>query len=121
MSIAVIKTVVTRLVQMEPQTLISFDIGRSSATVGAPFDPLNDRIGHRPLIGDAPVSASNQCNEWRRVTSVIPAGESKHQPGTEVQAIKLSPYRAGLAEPALQRFRTVAALPTCYFPPRLSL
>ena len=28
---------------------------------------------------------------------------------------------AGLAEPALQRFQAVAALPTCYFPPRLSL
>ena len=44
-----------------------------------------------------------------------------HRLGTGVQAIKLSPYRAGLAEPALQRFQTVAALPTCYFPPRLSL
>ena len=27
----------------------SFDIGRSSATVGALFVPLNDRIGHHPF------------------------------------------------------------------------
>ena len=46
---------------------------------------------------------------------------SFHHLETEVQAIKPSPYRAGLAEPALQRFQTVAALPTCCFPPRLSL
>ena len=44
-----------------------------------------------------------------------------HLLGTRVQAVKLSPYRAGLAEPALQRFQTVAALPTCCCPPGLSL
>ena len=43
-----------------------------------------------------------------------------HRLETGVQAIQLSPYRAGLAEPALQRFRTVAAFPTCYFPLWLS-
>ena len=48
-------------------------------------------------------------------------GWQEHQLGTGVQAIKLSPYRAGLAEPVLQRFGTVAALPTCCCPPRLSL
>ena len=36
--------------------------------------PRIDRIGHRPLIEGAPVSATGQCNEWRRVTSVRPAG-----------------------------------------------
>ena len=34
--------------------------------------------------------------------------------------IQLSPYRAGLAEPALQCFQAVAALPTCCFPHWLS-
>ena len=67
------------------------------------------------------VAASDRCNEWRRDTSVLPAGAEKHHLATGVQAIQLSPYRAGLAEPALQRFGAVAALPTCYFPPRLSL
>ena len=43
-----------------------------------------------------------------------------HRLETGVQSIQLSPYRAGLAEPALQRFRTVAAFPTCYSPPWLS-
>ena len=82
--------------------------------------PLYDLIGHCPLIGGASVAASDRCNERRRVTSVLPAGSEKHQLGTGVQAIKPSPYRAGLAEPALQRFGTVAALPTCYCPLRLS-
>ena len=53
---------------------VIFDIGRSSATVGAPFVPLNDHIGHRPLIGVALVPSSYRGNEWRRVTSVLPAG-----------------------------------------------
>ena len=48
-------------------------------------------------------------------------GWQEHHLGTGVQAVQLSPYRAGLAEPALQRFGAVAALPTCYFPPGLSL
>ena len=52
----------------------SVDIGRSSATVGAPFVPLNDHTGHRPLIGVALFHSSDQCNERRRVTSVLPAG-----------------------------------------------
>ena len=55
--------------------------------------------------------STGQCNERRRVSSVLPAGEIRHRLGTGVQAIKLSPYRAGLAEPALQRFQAVAALP----------
>ena len=69
------------------------------------------------------VPSSDQCNERRRVTSVLPTGgkNTNWELGTGVQAIKLSPYRAGLAEPVLQRFGTVAALPTCCFPPRLSL
>ena len=83
--------------------------------------PCIDHIGHRPLIEGAPVPETGQCNEWRRVTSVLPAGELIHHLETGVQAIQLSPYRAGLAEPALQRFQTVTALPTCCFPPRLSL
>ena len=53
---------------------VPFDIRRPSATVGAPFVPLNDHIGHRPLTGGAPVTTTGQCNEWRRVTSVLPAG-----------------------------------------------
>ena len=67
------------------------------------------------------VTDTDHCIERRRVASVLPAGEVLHRLGTGVQAIQLSPYRAGLAEPALQRFQTVAALPTCYFLPRLSL
>ena len=47
-------------------------------------------------------------------------GWPEHRLGTRVQAIQLSPYRAGLAEPALQRFQAVAALPTCCCPLWLS-
>ena len=66
------------------------------------------------------VHTADQCKGWRRVTSVLPAGVLIHRLGTGVQAIKLSPYRAGLAEPALQRFWAVAALPTCCCPLWLS-
>ena len=59
-------------------------------------------------MGDAGLQAF-----YRRVPSF-------HHLGTGVQAIKLSSYRTGLAEPALQRFQVVAALPTCCFPRQLS-
>ena len=77
-------------------------------------------MGHRSLIGGAWIDTTHPCNEGRRVSSVLPAGVDLHQLETGVQAMQLSPYRAGLAEPALQRFQTVAALPTCCFPPWLS-
>ena len=76
--------------------------------------------GHRSPIGSALAGRLGQCTERHRVASVLPAGGSKHQLGTGVQAIQLSPYRAGLAEPALQRLQTVAALPTCCCLPWLS-
>ena len=92
-----------------------------ATSVGAPFVPLNDLVGHRSPIGSALAPTRDRSNGWRRAASVLPAGVLIHRLGTGVQAIKLSPYRAGLAEPALQRFGAVAALPTCYFPPRLLL
>ena len=47
-------------------------------------------------------------------------GCREHHLATGVQAIQPSPYRAGLAEPTLQRFGAVAALPTCCCPSWLS-
>ncbi len=40
--------------------------------------------------------------------------------GIEVQAVSLSPYRSGVAEPHRTRFPVLPALPTCYFPLALS-
>jgi hypothetical protein len=39
---------------------------------------------------------------------------------TGLQAIQLSPYRAGLAEPCSTHFQATSAFLICYFPVRLS-
>ena len=36
--------------------------------------------------------------------------------GIEVQAVSLSPYRSGVAEPDRTRLLVLPAFPTCYFP-----
>ena len=65
----------TKTVSRRDRLLVIFDIGRSSATVGAPFVPLNDHIGHRLPIEGASATSTGQGNGQRRVTSVLPAGE----------------------------------------------
>ena len=69
------RTLVTKTVSSRDRLPVIFDIGRSSATVGAPFVPLNDHIGHRLPIEGASATSTGQGNGQRRVTSVLPAGE----------------------------------------------
>src|SRR5262249_57794110 len=57
---------------------------------------------------------------WACVLDAGAAGVPLPPAGIGIQAMQLSPYRAGLAGRHLQRLPVAPAFPTCSFPPRLS-
>ena len=79
--------------------------------------------GHSPpsACREFPATPSQwPVNRQLRVIGVISEGRRLSSLRTEVQAIQLSPYRAGLAEHRPKHPRPASAFPTCYCPLWLS-
>jgi len=94
--------------------------GTSENDVGASRMSLDEVIPHRPV--SRVYSERNENSELSLASVCKRATDGCAVPplGIEVQAVSLSPYRSGVAEPYRTRFLALPAFPTCYFPLALS-
>ncbi len=94
--------------------------GTYSHDVGAPFMPFNALIAHRPSCKayheQIPIPWLTMASEYKRATDEcgVPPLDIR------VQAMQLSPYRAGVAGPYPPRLRIPPAFQPCCCPLALS-
>ena len=77
-------------------------VSGASRTVHFPDDLLRRHHLYvaRTRMGKSTLMRHLVAHKLREKAAVLPAGEGVHRLGTGIQAVKPSPYRAGLAEPA---------------------
>lgn len=93
---------------------------RHERHVGGLFVPLFTDIGARPSSG----GSTHPNVQWVEMMALVirpsSSGGNVHPVRTGLQAVKLSPYDAGLAEPDTHGLCAVSVFLKCCFPLRLS-